>query len=226
VLWTNRAGLFATRLADIPSTAGYGAPLQALFDLEDGEFPLESIVVASPLAPTAGPTTGKRRSDQPADLPAERWLLVTESGRALFWQQPITITGRAGRRVARLGELEDVVHCARAAGDLVTVLTRSGTVHTVRATEVPLLARAARGVQLVRLRRGDRIVGVVSHTESIPPVVIGRDGKEHPLVPLTIGKPGESGHEPGRYDAIGLVAGTRREARSGRSRSRGTKRRR
>src|SRR3989441_2591915 len=101
LLFSTPGTLYVLRVADVPATTGYGEPVQSLLKFGDGE----RVVAAQLLREDGG------GGAQPA-LPglAETAILVaTAKGYGFRTTPDLSETTRAGRRVARVGEGDEIV---------------------------------------------------------------------------------------------------------------------
>jgi DNA gyrase subunit A len=162
VLFSTRGTVYVLRVADVPATSGYGEPVQSLLKFGDGER-----VVAARLVGEGGPAPG----EQPLlpGLGAEGVLVASARGYGFRVEPDLTETTRAGRRLARVAEGDEVVAVEPIAGDTVVVATRRGRMLRFPLAEVPELSGPGRGVILMRPDKegDDRVVGALA---------LGRDG--------------------------------------------------
>src|SRR5206468_832045 len=101
VLFSTRGTLYVLPVADVPATTGYGEPVQSLLKFGDGE----RVVVAQLLREDGGGET------QPAlpGLAKTAILVATAKGYGFRTTPDLSETTRAGRRVARVGEGDEIV---------------------------------------------------------------------------------------------------------------------
>ena len=121
------------------------------------------------------------KAKPPAGATARHWLVATAGGMGFFCQPDLSETTRSGRRFARTREGDEVLVCAPAEGDTITAATQESKVLSFPAEELPELAGAGRGVILMRLDAGDRLIGAVCHQRERPPIAIAADGAERRL---------------------------------------------
>lgn len=146
VFFSSRGSAYVVRCLDIPATTGYGEPIQKLFKFDDGEV----VVSALSLDPRQRP---------PADT---KMMAVTRSGLALRFDlsahsEESTRSGRLFAKVAADDAVLGVKPCRD--GDPVTAVTQNGRTLTCLAQEVNVLAGPGKGVQLIKLDAGDRVLG-------------------------------------------------------------------
>jgi DNA gyrase subunit A len=165
-LFSNFGMAYVTKAGSVPATTGYGEPVQSLLNFKDRER-----VVAAALVP--GP---EGESDSSAASP--RWLVASAGGMGFFCRPDLTETTKNGRRFARTKEGDELVVMAPATGDTVTAATSGGKVLVFPASELPELAGVGRGVILMRVDKGDRVIGAVCHQLDEPPIAVAEDGTE------------------------------------------------
>src|SRR5439155_4608253 len=99
VLFSTRGTVYVLRVADVPATTGYGEPVQSLLKFGDGE----RVAAARLVRETAEP--------QPAlpGLETNAILVATAKGYGFRVEPDLSETTRAGRRIARVGEGDEIV---------------------------------------------------------------------------------------------------------------------
>jgi DNA gyrase subunit A len=153
---------YTTRLIDIPASTGYGEPIQKQFKLADGE----RIVAALSLDPRAIGNIYED-PDQPEYCPDMHALAVTSSGQALrfglsSFVEPST---RAGRRYARLDKGAEVLGVEVVDGsETVLAISEGCRAMVCSVEEVNYLSGPGKGVMLIKLAKGDRLVGFKAST--------------------------------------------------------------
>src|SRR5213594_3428668 len=172
VLFSTRGTLYVLPVADVPATTGYGEPVQSLLKFGDGE----RVVVAQLLREDGGGET------QPA-LPglAKTAILVTTAQGYGFRTTPdLSETTRAGRRVARVGEGDEIVSIEPVTGTTVVVATRRGKMLRFALDEVAELSGPGRGVILMRPGKedDDRIVGALALPKQAGFLAVTPEGTE------------------------------------------------
>ena len=171
VLFSTRGTVYVLRVADVPATTGYGEPVQSLLKFGDGER-----VAAARLVREAG--------DGPqAALPglAEKTVIVaTAKGYGFRATPDLSETTRAGRRVARVGEGDEIVSIEPVLGTTVVVATRRGKMLRFPLEEVVELAGPGRGVILMRPSKedDDRIVGALALPKDATFIAVTPEGGE------------------------------------------------
>jgi DNA gyrase subunit A len=144
VFFTNLGSAYVCQVNDVPPSSGYGDPVQKLFKFDDGE----RVVGALSLDPRLRPKE-------------EHLLAVTKQGMGLrFALAPHTeVSTRAGRKYAKLGEGDEVVGVRPVRDEQILVVgTASSHVLQCRAGEVNLLAGPGKGVTVIKVAEGDRVL--------------------------------------------------------------------
>jgi DNA gyrase subunit A len=144
VFFSSLGSAYVTRIHDIPPSTGYGDPVQKLFKFKDGER------VVSALSLDA-------RLTRPQNL-----LAVTRKGYGLRFALTAhtELSTRAGRRFARVGEGDEIAGVFPAEDkDYCCVCTEKGHVLVCPAGEINLLANPGRGVTVIKVLPGDRVIG-------------------------------------------------------------------
>jgi DNA gyrase subunit A len=95
-----------------------------------------------------------------------------------FCRPDLSETTKSGRRFARTKEGDEILVVGPADGDTITAATAAGKVLAFPAEELPELAGVGRGVILMRIDKGDSLVGAVCHPPDQPPIAIAEDGTE------------------------------------------------
>jgi DNA gyrase subunit A len=165
-LFSNFGFVYVMKVANVPATTGYGEPVQSLLNFKDGE----RVIAAALVTPT-----GEVESPPTA---APRWLVATARGMGFFCRPDLSETTKNGRRLARTKEGDEVLVVASTEGDTITAATAGSKVLAFPAEELPELSGVGSGVILMRVDKGDRLVGAVCHPVDQPPIAIAEDGSE------------------------------------------------
>ncbi|RMH36500.1 MAG: DNA topoisomerase IV subunit A [Nitrospirae bacterium] len=211
VFFTNYGSAYTIRIGDLPpARSGYGDPAQKFFKFKDGER-----IVAAHCFDTRQSlvqSDGHSSPDLPlfADMPAEssgcspQAVAISSSGLGIRFDltsfyAPST---RSGRKFMKIKEGEEVVGvdiAAQPSHALVAVATVKGRVLVCRAEEIASLSGPGRGVTVIKVEPGDRVLGfrVLHHAHDHLTVrkddgstiaisantyqVVGRGGKGHTL---------------------------------------------
>src|SRR5881296_533267 len=172
VLFSTRGTLYVLRVADVPATTGYGEPVQSLLKFGDGE----RVVAAQLLREDGGGEA------QPALPGREKTaiLVATAKGYGFRTTPDLSETTRAGRRVARVGEGDEIVSIEPVTGPMVVVASRRGKMLRFALDEVAELSGPGRGVILMRPGKedDDRIVGALALPKQAGFLAVTPEGTE------------------------------------------------
>ncbi|RMH63923.1 MAG: DNA topoisomerase 4 subunit A [Bacteroidetes bacterium] len=165
--FTNFGKCYTVRIDELPSTTGYGDPVQKLFDFSDrervvGVVSFDERVLPRPLPdPETEPELFE--ADGTPSAAAHPYLVaVTKNGQAVRlttegFADPST---RAGRMFMRLGKGDEVLGAEVAAGDEnVCLAAREGHVLIFPVRQIPVFKGAAKGVIAMRLGKNNRLLG-------------------------------------------------------------------
>jgi DNA gyrase subunit A len=158
VFFSNFGTAYTCRLIDVPASTGHGEPIQKLFRLKDGE----RIVSAYSLDPRV--ISGIEPKKAGAEPPTHA-LAVSSNGYSLRFGLGSFLlpSTRAGRRFARLKAGTEIVGVAIIDGkETVVAATEQARAMLCRSSEVAFLAGPGKGVLLVKLKKGDRVLGFVA----------------------------------------------------------------
>ena len=148
VLFSNQGGAYVIRANDLPATTGYGEPVQKLFKFDDGERVIAAL------------TLDARSLKKPA---AAVLLAVSRQGLGLrFPLEPhLEASTRAGRRYAKTGDGDEIVGVtlANEEGASLVVVTEQGKALRCEVGQVNLLGGPGKGVQVIKVEPGDRVLG-------------------------------------------------------------------
>jgi DNA gyrase subunit A len=176
VFFSSFGSAYVTRINDIPPSTGYGDPVQKLFKFRDHE----RVVSTLSLDPRLGQTP--------------MLLAVTRRGFGLrFALAPHSEQStRAGRKFARVSDGDEIVCVLPVeARDVICVATEKAHVLLCREEDVNVLANPGKGVTVIKVAEGDRVIGVgIAH---------GASSRETPLtVESSTGRRLDIG--PGSYE--------------------------
>jgi DNA gyrase subunit A len=167
VFFTSSGTAYTMRIHDVPVSArGYGDPVQKFFNFGDGD----RVVAAMMLDPRD--TLAIRTPDEEGALPPVHALAVAEDGKGLrfsleSYAEPST---RSGRRYARAGSGVAMAWVEAVRGDeTVVAISREGRALLCPVSEINFLSGPGKGVTVLKLESGDRVVGVAAVRD-------GRDG--------------------------------------------------
>ena len=231
-LWSSRGVVYVIKVGGVPATSGYGEPVQSLLNFKDGERVVNAVllteretdVAAAPAAAAPGAQQelafARQNAGDAATAPAvwaiesgaeaprrvERWLVASAGGMGLFCRPDLSETTRSGRRFARAKQGDEIAVAVPAEGDTITAATDDGKVLAFPADELPELAGAGSGVILMRLDKGDRLIGAQCHPAAKPPVAVAEDGSERRFQLSEIAHRAQKGRKAlKRFKAVDLI---------------------
>jgi DNA gyrase subunit A len=189
-LFSNKGVLYVMKVYDVPASTGYGEPIQTLLNFADGER-----VVTATLVTGEGTTSSEKATaadengqgelfgsandngeDTPANGPA--YLLATAEGMGFRFRPSLEETTRNGRKVARLGDEDEVVSVELVGSGRVVCVTAEGRMLAFPTEDVSELTGAGRGVILMRLDKDDHLIGAVTPPPGKGIVVTNSDDNE------------------------------------------------
>ena len=151
---------YTARVVDIPASTGYGEPIQRFFKLRDRE----RIVGALSLDPRViGEITAKKEGAEPP----VHGVAVSSDGYSLrFSLEPfVEPSTRSGRRYGRVPEGHEFVGATVTTGkEILIAASREARAVLTKANEVNFLSGPGRGVILIKLGDGDRVLGFIAST--------------------------------------------------------------
>ena len=148
---------YTARFIDIPPSTGYGEPIQKLFKMKDGERIVAAISLDARLTPDID-----EDPDQPDYCPTNHALAVSDNGFALRFglgpfSEPST---RTGRRFARPSSGAAIISVVVVQGvESILAVTEQCRALICSAEEVNYLSGPGKGVTLIKLAKGDRLLG-------------------------------------------------------------------
>ena len=158
VFFSNLGVAYTCRIIDVPSSTGYGEPIQRSFKLKDGE----AIVAALSLDPRVTPNISADTED---DVPPTHAVAATTDGYTFrfgldSFAEPST---RAGRRFARPAHGAEIVGVTKTDGtEVMITATRQARAMLCRVNEINYLSGPGKGVILLKVKRdADRVLGFV-----------------------------------------------------------------
>jgi len=194
--------MYVLRVADVPATTGYGEPVQSLLKFGDGEH-----VAAARLVRAAG-----EGQEALPGLEPKAVLLATARGYGFRTEPDLSETTRAGRRLARVGEGDEVVSVEPILGAKVVVATVRGNMLRFGLDEVAELSGPGRGVILMRpgKDREDRVVGALALASDAEFIAVTPEGGERRVAVRDV-PAGKRGGKGQRVVKRGGVAAVRAE---------------
>jgi DNA gyrase subunit A len=184
VLFSSKGAMYVLRVADVPATTGYGEPVQSLLKFGDGERVVAAQLLSERKAADAPATPGAQAALPGIIELTDEILAVivaTAKGYGFRATPDLSETTRAGRRLARVGEGDEIVSVERVAGPQVLVATGRGRMLRFPLDDVPELAGPGRGVILMRPDADDRIIGALALAKNASFVALSPEGGERTI---------------------------------------------
>ncbi|MCA9216475.1 MAG: DNA topoisomerase, partial [Planctomycetales bacterium] len=153
---------YTARFIDIPASTGYGEPVQKLFKMKDGE----KIVAVMSMDPRI--ITGIEEDPKHPDYcPATHGFAASDNGFALrFCLAPFAEPStRSGRRFARPGTGNSIVDVQPITGaETILAISQNCRAMICSAEDVNYLSGPGKGVMLIKLAKGDTVLGFKAST--------------------------------------------------------------
>ncbi|MDV6031597.1 MAG: DNA topoisomerase 4 subunit A [Phycisphaera sp. RhM] len=156
-LFSSLGVCYTTRFIDIPASTGFGEPIQKLFKMKDGE----RIIAAISFDPRC---IGKIHEDpkHPDYCPEIHAFAASSNGFALRFglapfAEPSTRSGRRYARVTGDAAIIDVIPIT--GSEIILAVSENCRAIVCESEEVNYLSGAGKGVTLIRLASGDRLLG-------------------------------------------------------------------
>ncbi|MBX7136527.1 MAG: DNA topoisomerase 4 subunit A [Oligoflexia bacterium] len=151
--FTNLGSLYVMRVADFPSSSGYGNPVQKELKFKDGERIVESFgVKAEGAAASAYPHLIKT---------GEELVLVTKQGVGFALKlEALEGIKRNGKRAIKVREGDELAAVTRLT-DKLALFTQNGYGLCIKGKEIPVRDSAAVGVSLLGVRKDDRLINAI-----------------------------------------------------------------
>jgi DNA gyrase subunit A len=177
VLYSSHGSVYVLRVADVPATTGYGEPVQSLLKFGDGERVVAALIKRDETP--AGEPAGQGSLFAPAKGSAPGMILVATARGFGFRATPdLSETTRSGRRVARVGDGDEVVSIEPVLGKAVVVAATSGKMLRFPIDEVAELSGPGRGVTLMKPAADSRIVGALALPDKADFLAVTPEGNE------------------------------------------------
>jgi DNA gyrase subunit A len=153
--FSNLGGCYVARIHDVPASTGYGDPVQKLFKLDDGERMVACLSFDPRALEVPPPTEGDREPEPPFAL------AVTKLGFGFRFslRQHAEPSTRAGRRFAKPKDGDEVFAVMPVGDRDLVVCAAENHVLAVPVAEIPVLAGAGKGVTVMDLDEGEKLVG-------------------------------------------------------------------
>ena len=175
--FTNYGTCYTTRIAEIPSTTGYGDPVQKLFSFDDGEHVVGVVSFDNRALPDPFPEEPDEQGDlfdpngEPqADAPDHPYVVaISKGGQATRF----TVDGyvepsiSTGRKYMRLGDDDEVVRTHLARGnENICLASHDGRALIFPMHQISVYKGPAKGVRAIRLEEGDRALDFALSTRA------------------------------------------------------------
>jgi DNA gyrase subunit A len=159
IFFTNMGRAYSIRIAEVPATTGYGDPVQASFDFDNGEK-IVGVVTHDKrvLIPAEPDQTSLVDSNDGEDY---QMIAISALGQSIRFSiegftEPSTVKGRL---YMRLDDTDRVLNVEPCRGDeLVAIASRNGRGLTFRAREISLVKGPAKGVRAISLEGKDTVL--------------------------------------------------------------------
>jgi DNA gyrase subunit A len=140
-IFTNYGNVFVQKIFDLSYTSGFGDPVQKLYKFKDGEQISSCMIV---------------ESDSRAD---EEIFIFSKGGLGFRLSKSVlTETNKNGKRLARLKDGDEILGVISVSNDQFVLISEQGYGLCFPKEDVPVLSNAGKGVILIKLPKGDRLV--------------------------------------------------------------------
>jgi len=177
--FTNYGTCYTTRIAEIPSTTGYGDPVQKLFSFDDGEYVVGVVSFDDRVLPDAYPPEAPDQEDlfesddfspEAPEAPDRPYVVaLSKGGQATRF----TVDGftdpstRTGRMFMKLEDGDEVVGARLAQGhENVCLASHDGRALIFPVHQVSVYKGPAKGVRAINLQEDDRVLGFTLSTRA------------------------------------------------------------
>ena len=180
--FSNHGSCYVCRIVDVPATTGYGNPIQTMFKLGDGERIVKMMGFDPRLLEVPEVTEGAAEPEEPFAIAITKGGMVTR----FSLRQHRDPSTRSGRRYMRTDAGDEVLAVDLSDGERrIAVATRQAHVLLTTDEEVPVLGGPGKGVKLIKLGKGDQVIGarvLESSTDAL--VVENEKGKRFDITGL------------------------------------------
>lgn len=176
-IFTNLGSVYLVKVADFPSSSGYGDPVQKILKFKDEEKIVETFAV---LSADKGKPQGALDLKTPAKTIADNQelVLISKDGTGFIWKTAdLMTTKRNGRRVMKLRD-GDYMAAVLPTAKNIAMFTRGASGLVIAAKEAPVKEAAVIGVSLMSVRDGDALVGAVCFDKDRNVTLLLDGGKE------------------------------------------------
>lgn len=162
LFFTNMGRVYTMRIIDVPSTTGYGDPLQASFDFEDGEQVVGVVTDDDRVLQPVKPDQTELVPAEPEDGDGEaQFVAISQQGQAIRFSidgyvEPSTVRGRL---YMRLSDDDAVVNVEPTTGEEnVAIASRGGRGLMFAVREISFVKGVAKGVRAMALEKDDEVL--------------------------------------------------------------------
>lgn len=155
---TNTGSFYVLKVSDIPSSSGYGSPVQKLLKFQDSEKIIESFSVCFTEQEQVIPGT----EDQYLLYEEDELLLLSKKGMGFVIKvDAFDSVKRNGRRIMKL-KADDELVSVNLNDKKIAMFTNLGSGLLIDNKDVPVREAAAVGVSLMGVRKDDSVIGCVT----------------------------------------------------------------
>ncbi len=181
VFFSNFGSAYSIRINAIPASRGFGDPIQRLCRFRGGERIIAAVSLDARVTPNIAAPKGN------GGEPPRHAVAVNTSGYGLrFSLEPFAeISTKSGRKFARLREGEEIAGVEVIdGGEVLCCATRAGKALLCNVRDIGFLSGAGRGVKVIGLAPGDRLLGfgVTTHKHK-GLVVVNARGSQLQITP-------------------------------------------
>jgi DNA gyrase subunit A len=161
-LFSSAGKAYVIKAFDLPSSSGFGEPVQHLFKFGDGERPIMAMNLSAVLAgsPAAAEDEEKAKGKQPRlALSGGTVIALSISAKGVGFKFDLSqfnsVTTRAGKKFAGCKAGDSIMGVDVLDLPNVLFLTSEGKAVVVAGKDIPLLTGAGKGVKLVNVKKGE-----------------------------------------------------------------------
>ncbi|MEK6743397.1 MAG: DNA topoisomerase IV subunit A [Nitrospirota bacterium] len=161
-LFSSAGKVYVIKAFDLPSSSGFGEPVQHLFKFGDGERPIMAMNLSTVLAgsPAAAEDEEKAKGKQPQlALSGGTVIALSISAKGVGFKFDLSqfnsVTTRAGKKFAGCKAGDSIMGVDVLDLPNVLFLTSEGKAVVVAGKDIPLLTGAGKGVKLVNAKKGE-----------------------------------------------------------------------
>ncbi len=178
-VFSSAGKVYVMKAHDVPSSSGFGEPVQHLFKFGDGERPITTMNLSTVMA---GPRSdGDQVKQAELALAPREVTTITVSAKGVGFKFDLgqfnSVTTRAGKKFAGVKAGDSIMGVDVLDLPNVLFITTEGKAVVVASKEIPLLTGAGKGVKLVNVKNGEvALFRAVRKNEQVK--VIDDKGKE------------------------------------------------